>query len=369
MRPISTLLFALLLGISLNLSAQITLESSDVRPAGDTIRKAFLYDLNTFDPGPAGANQSWDFSALADQPITIQQYGEPGNFEWSEFYPDADLTEQFGGISTFYQLDNNGLRDLGFGGELPVLQTTFALAITPSPALRYLEFPLTYQDTYTDTAFFLRGFTVAELGLPIPIFADSVRQTRRTIRTVEVDGHGSLTLPTSSHSDVLRLRITEFYRDSIEVKWNGTWVEEIPGLPDVFENELFDTLNIYHFWEKGTGSELLSAYLDNSNTPDYRGVRYYSENYTVSNRDEALSSSDLQLYPNPTDARVQLIHDAGIAQVRVLNLTGQVLESHALSQPARHITLSLVDYPNGLYLIETQTPDGQTHTERLRVLR
>ncbi len=75
----------------------------------------------------------------------------------------------------------------------------------------------------------------------------------------------------------------------------------------------------------------------------------------------------IQLYPNPTDGRVMLKSTAGFhaANIRLLNITGQVLEEWS-NATGREIMLDIRNHTAGIYFIEIAT---QAHTAQFRLVK
>ncbi|MEM7654953.1 MAG: reprolysin-like metallopeptidase [Bacteroidota bacterium] len=95
------------------------------------------------------------------------------------------------------------------------------------------------------------------------------------------------------------------------------------------------------------------------------GVFTYQINVNVTTGLSTLPVESVELFPNPTQGQLRLNLDLpgtqGIAEVRILNLHGQLLQQHQLELQAGRIEqdFTIADYPAGVYLVDIQTPAGR----------
>jgi len=226
------LLFAALLPVN----AQITITSSNMPSAGDTMRYSNAQTNPLLDPGQPGANQTWDFSTLnstsqfVDQYLPVSQtdftyqivFGLPFGENASNLAkpnPDglnlpSQLPITVGDLINFYKSDNDEFSLTGFGAKL----NGIALPITYSSRDVLFPLPLSYNDLST-------GDFDYQIAIPTIGFYGKVA-TRRN----EADGWGTLVLPSGSYQ-VLRLKSTLESVDSIAIEALGFGIN-IP-VPDV----------------------------------------------------------------------------------------------------------------------------------------
>lgn len=205
-------------------NCQISILSSDMPTAGDTIRTSTALSLSGFDFEQTGINHEWDYRNLLpisqrlDTFKTIQQ--TPVIF-WPTFFTSANLAVSYDaanllpgfaldGAFQFLHKSSSSYRDFGYGliiGGLPL-----PLKFT-NPDLLY-SFPMTMGNTFESNAFL-------EFALPSVGFLSIDRQ-----RDNEVDGWGTLKTPYGTF-DVLRLKSSVFEIDSIYIDSisQGTTIE------------------------------------------------------------------------------------------------------------------------------------------------
>ncbi len=80
------------------------------------------------------------------------------------------------------------------------------------------------------------------------------------------------------------------------------------------------------------------------------------------------SRSALQVYPNPTRQQIQVEWPKAwlVQSLKLYTLTGKALSQYSAN--ANFIRLDLTGIPRGIYLLQLQTTDGQSHTQRISIL-
>jgi hypothetical protein len=68
----------------------------------------------------------------------------------------------------------------------------------------------------------------------------------------------------------------------------------------------------------------------------------------------------LRLHPNPTSTTVTVSHGLASGQLRVMDVTGQVVLHRAIAQHAVETTLDLAGLPQGIYQVVLEGPNGRT---------
>jgi hypothetical protein len=179
------------------LMAQPIITRDWVGTPGDEISVLFTTDVP--DAGPDGANASWDFSSVS--PDTTQfdyLYVDPDTTPFFNSYPNSNLCQFLPdlGIYSYYKIDNTSWEFLGsaFGMFLNIFQNPKTTLI----------FPMNFEDSFTDdfsstTSFF--GVTTFGTG--------NVQVT--------ADAYGTLTLPTGTFDDVMRIKLIDEAVDSTDL--------------------------------------------------------------------------------------------------------------------------------------------------------
>ncbi|MEL6658632.1 MAG: T9SS type A sorting domain-containing protein [Bacteroidota bacterium] len=189
-----TFIFSLCMVVG-SLSAQPVLTTAGQTPAiGETYEVQYA-EVQAFDPGPTGPNQTWDFSDLTLPFFEIQfSILAPEDGLSSADFPDADfvwLLEEFE-AHNFYQVTDTGLDLVGGASGVPN-DILFKEIFTDSED--GLQLPATYLDDYTYYSAFTSFF-----------FGTSTTNERNG--SVEFDGYGTIILPDgTTYENVLRMKI------------------------------------------------------------------------------------------------------------------------------------------------------------------
>ena len=208
MKRVTTLLLLCSLLTIPRASAQLTITESDVRALiGETFTTE-SFDANAGQDAAIqalidieGASQTWDFTTLTFEAegsaITVSYLDEapddaPGGNEAP--FNTADFVQEVLGAElnnySFQDIRDDGVYFIGFTSEDPSTgeETRFAY----DPALRTTALPLTYETSWTTSTTY-------------SIEAGGVTLTTEEVRDYEVDGYGTLVLPSGS-VDALRLK-------------------------------------------------------------------------------------------------------------------------------------------------------------------
>ncbi|MBU1370487.1 MAG: T9SS type A sorting domain-containing protein [Bacteroidetes bacterium] len=311
-------LLFLFLSFSVTAFSQITINSSDMPVAGDTLRSSIAYNMDSFDFSATGENYTWDFSALipieqrVDTFITVTE--TPVSF-WPFFLTSANLVTKFNpagllpGLPSaeafrFFQNSTASYKDVGYG---------LILEGTPIP-LKYAQadeiyrFPMTYGQSYN-------AASGLEIGLPGMgyLMIDRERQN-------EVDGWGSLTTPFGTF-EVIR------YRSTVD-EYDSLFLEET-GMGQALQRNYIE----YHWVAKEMGIPLLQVLIDESlgSTAVYRDSARF---ITVGVSQQLASAAQLQVYPNPVEQFFTLKLSgakAGNAFLQIFDMQGRQTYAEAIA--------------------------------------
>lgn len=343
------LLLTLLCGITLSLSAQITITDSDVGPIGEVYVMA--YDtLPSVDEGSAGTSQTWDYSGITMHVMDTIGIEDPASTPYAANFPGSNLcvhsltNESF--IYSVLSADSMYAEGIAFDP----FQTGTPFIIPMDPVRLTARFPLNYGDSWmTNTAFDFK----TEFSLFPGV--DSIRSKSISDITANVDAWGSLTTPMGSY-DVIRVREIEHTIDS-------TWGYSF-GMWTLFDNgETTDST--FTFWANSVGYLLAEvAYDDMGNLSS---VQVMSDQVVAV--DEAVSASSIKAWPNPADNVLNLeISDVAAAEVVVLDLQGRELFRAPVN--AGQVALDLEGLAPAMYLFRIlDDKAAPLHSGRFQVAR
>ena len=219
-RLFSTLLVAVLTQLCFG---QITLTQADYASVGDTILLA-VDTVPTINVGSTGL-QSWDFTMLQNNGLDSTVYLNPATTANGAAFLSSNLSldkttqiEYFTSSATEYTYD-------GFDGDPIDLGVNSLFVFSNTQTL--MEFPATYNDASTDTAFGeMKMNSLAATSSQV----DSIWVKHYSYSSSILDAYGNLTLPTGTHN-TLRQSSEETSIDTVYIYVTSAFVAGFLGVP------------------------------------------------------------------------------------------------------------------------------------------
>jgi hypothetical protein len=288
----------------------------------------------TFDPGPAGANQSWDFSSINPTMFSTETAVNPGTTPFAPNFPESTIAFHITGENEAYsyaEINSSEMLNDGVGFD-PGGDNEFYIHYTD--AVKLMQYPFSYNDTYSDT--YYTSYTAAE-GLET--------HEHGTI-TVTADAWGSVTTPLGTYNNTLRVKSVRNYTDSV-------WMSGM----FLYANTYTET--DYDWYTTTSHTPVITV----SQTGDGSSVSYRTDAVGISNN---AIFTQISLYPNPASntIHVRLPESRNEnTQIDIISLTGQVLlqleksESHQYSADISGLT-------PGVYLLTVKNNWGAVTTSK-----
>lgn len=156
----------------------------------------------TPDPGPAGANVTWDFSNVEPNDTAIQVYttfGDPDTTPYADLFPEANLVQITLGVNIYIylRLTNDEFEAYGLATE--------GFTLIYNDPVTLVEFPFTYQSSFDDTFEGTSEIQADTIQILTYLSGNS---------SVTADGWGTIMLPQGNIGNVLRIQTTQANRDS-----------------------------------------------------------------------------------------------------------------------------------------------------------
>ena len=302
-----------------------------------------MLDANGFKPGAAGANQSWDFSAIPpEQNFPTFQFViiDPSNAPYPDSFPDATHVVKWTLLGfPFHQYEYaDNQKRAAVGGILSDGTGYTSMTHYTKDDDDAIQYPLTYQTSYPFTSI----QTLKTLSFTFEYFTEG---------SVEVDAYGSLTLPTGTYDDVLRMRI-------VRVKHDSTFLP-----PEV------DTTTQIVWMEEGNATPLM-VYETYSNPDNGSPALYYAVPSTASSSEGKLSSQsiDIQHLPGSEKLGIQFNgFDLGQhINIQLIDLSGKKL--HTIYQghiSTTDLQLPFPSLPKGIFLLVVADKKGLHISQKL----
>ncbi|MBD3581085.1 T9SS type A sorting domain-containing protein [Flavobacterium selenitireducens] len=270
----------------------------------------YYADVQNFDPGPDGPNQTWDFSSLnsvnAGQATILPAAGTP--YANSYLMADHCFLYQGQGVDLWYYNKTSAQKletvSMIFAG-------VFALNYTQNP-MTVVEFPYDFNDVFTDSY----GPTVAS----------------STEFTATYDGYGTLILPFGTYQNVIRQKVEE------DGKIEYNWFHSDPFFP------------------------LLQTSIEDGSVGMVEPTSLSVENPTGNFRPT--------VYPNPFHDVVALRLPSGTSgtiRVAVTDVLGKVVYRDEFAGPDADdvVTIDLSDCASGVYFLDYWANDRKGSVQKI----
>lgn len=331
--------------------AQITFDQ------GDVLQPGFWFvqqhdTVPTVQPGNSGAT-SWDFSALNSHTSDTLTAMDTENTPYASDYLSSDFAVENpnGGNPLYFFLSNetNGLFMDGVGGDPSGMG--LPMAINYNPQEQILEFPATYNTSFSSTSVF--DEKVATTAFP---GADSVRIKSTNTRNATIDAWGMVTTPSGTY-DALRQYETNDRTDSV-------WAHvAIIGWIPVFDT--ISTTNLYQWIAKNVGYALIEMGVDIDGFSTY--ANWISFTTYNSAGQVAAEEMSMEMYPNPATDEFMISCSGLKGEKFALMITDITGKSLILSEITRNQKLPAEKFSPGIYFVRVEDADGNSATGKLVV--
>jgi hypothetical protein len=327
----------IVLALSLSLATFATLHAQPVMTSaalspnpGDVFYGRFC-DTTGITPGASGSSVVWNFSGLTTTGGDTLAYDSCAATPYCDSFPGSNIVSYNDGDFLYSIKSTSGITAIGVGNSI------FRMHIAGGKDVAY--FPLTYLSNHTDTAY------IAIDGFSYQHHHDSM----------SYDGYGTLTLPTGTYTNVIRVHQTSVVTDSSF------------GFP-TWEVSTTQT-ETYNWFDSGFHNPLLTITLDSANG---NTVEYFVHGGPLSNMSIVTANAALNVYPNPAVNAVTVsfeLNDASGAAITVSDLTGRTVATitgNTLKPGHNNITIPVSDLSAGMYIVRLQSAEG-TVTRKVMV--
>jgi hypothetical protein len=299
--------------ISASTLAQPVLNSSDLN-----YQIGMSYESSTaqyINPGPGGANVTWDFSAFTSSGTNVNTITAA-----NPSFPNTTITGSSQANSeAYYQEDATGkyLWGIDAGGTI----------ITYTDPSKILFYPLTYNASETNT------FEAT--------FFSGVNFTRAGTDEVTYDGYGTVITPNGTYNDVIRVALHQEYTD---VYQGGT----ITYVVDAYT------------WYLAGYPDPVAAITEISVDGQPAGSNgFYSTNSSLALLSE--ESKSFEIYPNPATENINFksLNNLEITEVKIVNSLGEIMIKNNQNNMILNDTkINVSDLENGVYFVQITGKNG-----------
>ncbi|MCW3076659.1 MAG: hypothetical protein JWO32_1268 [Bacteroidetes bacterium] len=278
---------------TMNMFAQPVISNGNNIPTPGLTAPVY-YGTATAGVGAAGANQTWNFSAITFSPIGTLTTINPSASTYSASFPMANYAYSLSGMYSYFDATSTKMEVLAYSISSPGSGNDF----TPNPRT-VLKFPFNYTDSQPDTW-------------------QKVGGTVNSV-TITYDGYGTLITPASTYSNVVRVK-EDYGNGSVDYQW-------------YILNPLMSIL----------------AYNNSSNT-------LYLTNATAITgvKDNKYLEVSVSMYPNPVSDKLTIeVSDFLLGNnnlsLNLLNAFGQVMKQVSINSVQTNVDLNIT---SGIYLYQ-----------------
>jgi hypothetical protein len=339
MKKLLRLIYLILLGTA-------TISSSQAQPSltsanylavlGEHFK---LKMANYLPPGNAGANQTWNFSALTTSSNTTLDYLSRSAAPYPANVPAATLVSK--SSAGEYQYAQTTTSALKIHGAYVAAQNMF---ITYSNSMD-IAFPKNYNSTSTDT--YKASYTTNGLNF-----------IRSGTATFTYDGYGTVITPAGTFTNVVRLKTTDVVRDSASLA---------PGFPYIINI----TIETYDYIKPGVHHPIARmTKLTSGTNIQYRGL--YLDYAALGEEEELAKELELNLFPNPATSVATLqykLKTPAEVKISLVNMIGEevlVLKQGNVPAESQKQEIPVGDLPKGVYFVRLNI-GNEVFTKRLLV--
>ena len=297
---------------------------------GDHIYTSAVPYGSSFDPGPAGANQSWDFSDVQSI-ISLENIAvDPATTPNGADFPEATIafTDPDNLIFSYSQITSSAMfhlgNDQGSGNVFPYTDSR-----------KEMQYPFSYNNTYSDTYSFAYPsalMLIHESG---------------TI-TATADAWGSVKTPGGTYNSTLRIKKVMVSTDST---WNGD---------GVLMNVATDTFTSYEWYTATSHYFVLSIGVDSDGASS---IAWTSSANGI--KDNTLLSQ-ITVFPNPAKNIINVKIADGITEKLKIDLVSSSgKELKPLTKTGnQQFSADISRFPSGVYFLRFKNCSGNIMTKK-----
>ena len=290
--------------------------------------------IGSFDPGPSGGGQSWDFSYVQVPTLGKMTAVDPSSTPFVSDFPEATIAfiDDDPSIESYnyWLLTGSELFSLGFGTDPGNNQEINHYADTK----KTMQYPFAYNDSYSDSYLIVTSYIVMTI------------HSGGTI-TATADAWGSVKTPAGTYNNTLRIKKVNDYVDSV---WNieGDLMSTTPHTEIDYEwytaTSHYPVLHI-QVTEAGTSMSFTSL---------------------VGGIEDNPLLSQINIYPNPADDIINVkLSDAvsGKVEISLLSQKGELLTQ--LTETGNHqFYANISGLAAGAYFIKIKDSSGNYATSK-----
>ncbi|HXC06071.1 MAG TPA: T9SS type A sorting domain-containing protein [Bacteroidia bacterium] len=335
--------------------AQITVTGVNFATPGTTILNAYdsiTTPTPTVVPGPAGTNQTWNFSSLHAHVRDSTHVKTAASCPYASSYPAATIVLSHASLDAYCSSPSTGL--YVYGEPDPVGDGINTLVAISTPPSLFIKWPSTYATTYTDN---YKTFGVSGLSSASLPGYDSIKIKYYDTCKVTIDAWGTIITPLGTFP-CIRQKRQDAILDSEFVHHSGPpfWV-----VAQVTK----DTMDTYTWWSNDPIAKYALAKQQYLHSAKKFGIVTWLYGTTVG-IEEHSEESVFEAFPNPASDYIDIRVKDGIriSSLSILDISGRTV-LHQQIQGLDLIRVETGTIPNGMYFLILNGSDGKQHTHKI----
>ncbi|HVA98654.1 MAG TPA: T9SS type A sorting domain-containing protein [Bacteroidia bacterium] len=312
-----------------------TLQGSAFPTAG-SVKTLILSDTTGVQAGNAGSGITWNFSSLTNSgQLQTDSFFIPSATPYGTTFPTATIAEHetYPGTDYYIYFKDDGSEFQRIGNVQP------DTVIYYDPANEF-TYPENYGSSNNDT-YFASYYVSGNLA-----------HMRGTVSNT-ADGSGTLTLPTGTYTNVIRVKSLRNEKDTIFAS------TQITGIL---------TQTIYNWYQSSLYYPLLSITTTNvqfnfGSPVNSKTVGYRQGTTGIDNLNNSISF--INVYPNPANENIQIHYSLKQSEnvtFELVDVLGRVVKkplSETQTTGSYKFNLDVKNLPNGLYFLKSNTGVSQ----------
>jgi len=334
-------------------TAQITVTDTDLVSIGDVIYQATdSLPASSITIGNAGANQTWDFSALQVLEYDTTEFIDPAGTPFASVHPSANLCIEEDGEYIYIEKSATSLSVVAFDA----MPYSFLVTSLPIVYGNTVNIPSSVvMDSVMPNMFFPDTLApLLTLGQAHTI--DSIRITVAVSSAINVDAFGNVTIPMGTF-DALRVNnttttISEYsvYCTDTVFNMNSGWFSAAALLP----NET-DVQYSYQWWTNDVDVKFILVQMDVSDNGDIYNVDFMHS--PVSATVTSLSATNFNVYPIPVTYNLTVDAKGNeLTDLNLVDVSGKVILNKEFTQTTN---LDFSKIAKGIYYLNLSTNEGK----------
>ncbi len=345
--------------------AQVTVTNTDVAPFGDIAYIAHdTVPAASIKAGPAGANQTWNFSALKNTFDDTTAFKTPASIHSGSRFPAANACVVTNTVKnqTAYLLNNtSALTVFGAAAAVSILPgITDTVIETFTPGSKIMQWPSTMGTTYTD------NYSVnakAKLSLSA-VGYDSIRIKNISTSNTLIDAWGNVTTPLGTFATIRQMRHS--------INTDSTWIHRLAPPSWVLSSHVQDTITHYAWWTSDPTVGFPLCEMDYQVRPGKTDTATNITWMRVKPSPQAvIELSDLNFisaYPCPANSFINIkMKTADVWTVSVVDITGRTVVASQLLVNETN-TISTASLNNGIYFLLVTNSKGNRGVKKFSVM-